>query len=215
MGGGSEMGRGGASGESGKAWSAVGGKGAAGLGVDRRGAGAGGGRRRCSAGPARPPSPRPRVPAQPPPASGAAHPGTRGWGGVCSGNPRRPGCPRKFGLRGAPAPLAGPGPEAVVGGLGGWGAGVAGLRARRWRAGRVPGRHCDLAEREPNARPCHCSPGSSSQEARPRSFVCFCFPFFSGGACKSSPCPPRHLPGSSRRALQAHTVLQRGRDGRK
>ncbi|XP_073647878.1 cAMP-dependent protein kinase type I-beta regulatory subunit isoform X3 [Tursiops truncatus] len=76
VGGGSEMGRGGASGESGKAWSAVGGKGAAGLGVDRRGAGAGGGRRRCSAGHARPPSPRPRVPAQPPPASGAAHPGS-------------------------------------------------------------------------------------------------------------------------------------------
>ena len=67
----------------------------------RRAAGAGGGRRRCSAG-TRSPSPRPRVLAQPPPASGTAHLQVRrlGWGLCRDPALSGAGCQRELGWGG-------------------------------------------------------------------------------------------------------------------
>ena len=93
---------------------------------------------------------RPRVPAQPPPASGAAHPGTRGGGGGGAGTLGGPPPPPSWPER-AESPRR---PES-------------GLRAPRGRpaSGPVRGGLCDPRRVAENARPCHCSQGSSSPEA--------------------------------------------------
>lgn len=104
------------------------------------GAGAGGGRRRCSAG-TRSPARRPRVPR---PRAAASGPGRRasryaGWGGVCAGTPGPAGAGPRAAMGvwalGTPAPLAGPGPAARV--VGGEGPRVP--RAQRPERGRRPG----------------------------------------------------------------------------
>ncbi|XP_017895422.1 PREDICTED: uncharacterized protein LOC102173992 isoform X3 [Capra hircus] len=61
-------------------------------------------------------------------------------------------------------------------------------------SGRVPSCHCDLAERGPDARPCHCSPGSSSLEARLRALFLSCFPFPADRVTAPPPTPPPSSP---------------------
>ena len=142
--------------------------------------------------PAVPASPRSRLRPQAPRIQ------VRGAGKGRRRSPRLPRGPGKRGPWGSPRPLARPGPT-CRGGLGA-GAGVAELRAARAGrpgSGRVPSCHCDLAERGPDARPCHCFPGSSSREARLQASFLSRFPSFSCGLCNRAPPPssPRELAG--------------------
>lgn len=119
----------------------------------------------------------------------------RGAGEGRRWSPRLPGGSGKRGPQGAPPPLSPTRADAPRRGRGRRAACSAGRQAG---FGRVPSCHCDLAERGPDARPCHCSPGSSSLEARLRAPFLSSFPSFPADrvtAPPPAPSSPRELAG--------------------